>query len=99
VILTYIEVEDIRWILLTSNVFPFDGSYVGRFFVNCTGKPLEILTKLKKLAGYDPDEEIELYEVGFVSFVLFLSAVHLHYLFTFVIKLFVSTKFASDSGK
>ncbi|WJX64617.1 ubiquitinyl hydrolase 1 [Trifolium repens] len=36
--------------------------YVGRFFVNCTGKPLEILTKLKKLAGYDPDEEIELYE-------------------------------------
>jgi hypothetical protein len=65
VILTYIEVEDVRWILLTSNVFPFDGSYVGRFFVNCTGKPLEILTKLKKLAGYDPDEEIELYEVGF----------------------------------
>ncbi|KAK2431551.1 ubiquitinyl hydrolase 1 [Trifolium repens] len=36
--------------------------YVGRFFVNCTGKPIEILTKLKKLAGYDPDEEIELYE-------------------------------------
>jgi hypothetical protein len=59
--------------------------------VNCTGKPLEILTKLKKLAGYDPDEEIELYEVGLCH--LF------HYLFTFVIKLVVSTKFASDSGK
>jgi hypothetical protein len=49
---------------LTSNVFPFDGSYVGRLFVNCTGEPSEILTKLNKLAGYDSDEEIELYEVG-----------------------------------
>ncbi|KAK2377740.1 ubiquitin carboxyl-terminal hydrolase [Trifolium repens] len=36
--------------------------YVGRLFVNCTGEPLEILTKLNKLAGYDSDEEIELYE-------------------------------------
>jgi hypothetical protein len=32
--------------------------------VNCTGEPSEILTKLNKLAGYDSDEEIELYEVG-----------------------------------
>ncbi|WJX64618.1 ubiquitinyl hydrolase 1 [Trifolium repens] len=36
--------------------------YVGRLFVNCTGEPSEILTKLNKLAGYDSDEEIELYE-------------------------------------
>ncbi|MCH83892.1 ubiquitin carboxyl-terminal hydrolase family protein, partial [Trifolium medium] len=36
--------------------------YVGRLFVNCTDKPSEILTRLNKLAGYDPDEEIELYE-------------------------------------
>jgi len=49
---------------LTSNVFPFYGSYAGRLFVDCTDKPSEILTKLNKLAGYDPDEEIELYEVG-----------------------------------
>ncbi|AET00393.2 ubiquitin carboxyl-terminal hydrolase [Medicago truncatula] len=36
--------------------------YVGRLFVNCTGKPSEILTSLNNLAGFDPDEEIELYE-------------------------------------
>jgi hypothetical protein len=66
--------------------------------VNCTGKPLEILTKLKKLAGYDPDEEIELYEVG-LCHLLYCNEEQLHYLFTFVIKLVVSTKFASDSGK
>lgn len=29
-----------------------------------TGKPSEILTKLNEIAGYDPDEEIGLYEVG-----------------------------------
>ncbi|CAJ2634121.1 unnamed protein product [Trifolium pratense] len=36
--------------------------YVGRLVVNPTDKPSEILTWLNKLAGYDPDEEIELYE-------------------------------------
>jgi hypothetical protein len=56
---------------LISNVFPFDGSYVGRLFVNCTGKPSEILTRLNNLAGFDPDEEIELYEVG-ISCLIFL---------------------------
>jgi len=49
--------------LLTSDVFPSCGSYVGRLFVKNTGKPLEILTKLNKMAGYDPEEEIGLYEV------------------------------------
>ncbi|XP_024640077.1 ubiquitin carboxyl-terminal hydrolase 12 isoform X2 [Medicago truncatula] len=39
--------------------------YVGRLLVNCTDKPSQILTKLNKLAGYDPDEEIELYEEVF----------------------------------
>jgi len=55
-----------------SDVFPFDGSYVGRLFVNCNGKPSEILTKLNKLAGYGPDEEIELYEVG-LGFLIYSS--------------------------
>jgi hypothetical protein len=50
---------------LTSYVFPFGGSYVGRLIVNCKDKPSEILARLNKLAGYDPDEEIELFEVGF----------------------------------
>ncbi|KAL5101396.1 hypothetical protein RYX36_005723 [Vicia faba] len=36
--------------------------YVGRLFVNPSVKLSEILTRLNKLAGYDPDEEIELYE-------------------------------------
>ncbi|RYR45826.1 hypothetical protein Ahy_A07g031608 isoform D [Arachis hypogaea] len=36
--------------------------YVGRLFVKSTGKPSEILTKLNEMAGYDPDEDIGLYE-------------------------------------
>lgn len=38
-------------------------SYVGRLFVKGIGKPIEILGKLNEMAGYDPDQEIELYEV------------------------------------
>lgn len=29
------------------------------------GKPIEYLSKLNEMAGYAPDEEIELYEVRF----------------------------------
>ncbi|WJX69787.1 ubiquitinyl hydrolase 1 [Trifolium repens] len=36
--------------------------YVGRLFVNGTGKPSAILARLNKIARYDPDEEIGLYE-------------------------------------
>ncbi|XP_038987974.1 ubiquitin carboxyl-terminal hydrolase 12-like isoform X9 [Phoenix dactylifera] len=36
--------------------------YVGRLFVKALGKPSEILTKLNELAGYSPNQEIELYE-------------------------------------
>ncbi|KAJ9189312.1 hypothetical protein P3X46_000622 [Hevea brasiliensis] len=36
--------------------------YVGRLFVKTNDKPTEILTKLNEMAGYAPDEEIELYE-------------------------------------
>ncbi|XP_060212559.1 ubiquitin C-terminal hydrolase 12-like isoform X1 [Lycium barbarum] len=36
--------------------------YVGRLFVKGSGKPLEILAKLNELAGFSPDEEIELFE-------------------------------------
>ncbi|KAJ6720064.1 UBIQUITIN CARBOXYL-TERMINAL HYDROLASE [Salix viminalis] len=36
--------------------------YVGRLFVKGSGKPLEILTKLNEMAGFAPDQEIELYE-------------------------------------
>ncbi|XP_019434162.1 PREDICTED: ubiquitin carboxyl-terminal hydrolase 12-like isoform X1 [Lupinus angustifolius] len=36
--------------------------YVGRRFVKSTGKPSEIIKMLNEMAGYDPDEEIGLYE-------------------------------------
>ncbi|MQL74619.1 hypothetical protein Taro_006967, partial [Colocasia esculenta] len=36
--------------------------YVGRLFVKYMGKPMEILKKLNEMAGFDPNEEIELYE-------------------------------------
>jgi ubiquitin carboxyl-terminal hydrolase 7 len=42
----------------------FDDRYVGRLFVKGSGKPLEILTKLNEMAGFAPDQEIELYEVS-----------------------------------
>lgn len=37
--------------------------YVGRLFVKSLGKPIDILTRLNEMAGYAPDEDIELYEV------------------------------------
>ncbi|XP_058085192.1 ubiquitin C-terminal hydrolase 12-like isoform X4 [Magnolia sinica] len=36
--------------------------YLGRLFVKGGGKPVEILTKLNGMAGFSPNEEIELYE-------------------------------------
>ena len=38
--------------------------FVGRLFVKALGKPTEILTKLNEMAGFPPNEEIELYEVS-----------------------------------
>ncbi|KAG6763361.1 hypothetical protein POTOM_030775 [Populus tomentosa] len=42
--------------------------YVGRLFVKGSGKPLEILTKLNEMAGFAPDQEIELYEASDLHF-------------------------------
>ncbi|KAL5712099.1 ubiquitinyl hydrolase 1 [Ranunculus cassubicifolius] len=36
--------------------------YVGRLFVKRCGKPTDILLKLNEMAGFSPDEEIDLYE-------------------------------------
>ncbi|GJN34912.1 hypothetical protein PR202_gb23621 [Eleusine coracana subsp. coracana] len=36
--------------------------FVGRLFVKALGKPSEILTKLNEMAGFSPNDEIELYE-------------------------------------
>lgn len=37
--------------------------YMGRLFVKSSGKPTDILKKLNEMAGFAPDEEIELFEV------------------------------------
>lgn len=44
--------------------FFYDGRFVGRLFVKGSGKPTEILSKLNELAGFSPNEDIELFEVG-----------------------------------
>ncbi|KAI4347703.1 hypothetical protein L6164_008489 [Bauhinia variegata] len=36
--------------------------YVGRLFVKDSGKPVDILAKLNEMAGFAPDEDIELFE-------------------------------------
>ncbi|KAI7992799.1 Ubiquitin carboxyl-terminal hydrolase 12 [Camellia lanceoleosa] len=36
--------------------------YVGRLFVKSSGKPIDILTKINEMAGFAPDEEIDIYE-------------------------------------
>lgn len=51
---------------MVSNAFLNNGSCVGRMFVNVTGRPMDILTKLNELVGFAPDEEIELFEVNIV---------------------------------
>ena len=38
-------------------------SYFGRLFVKVTGKPSEILSKVKAMAGYAPEEDVDFYEV------------------------------------
>lgn len=63
------------------NVFLFYGSYVGRLFVNSTSKPSEYLTRLNEMAGYDPDEEIGLYEVGLCCLIYYTTVVQLHKIF------------------
>ncbi|KAI3948595.1 hypothetical protein MKW92_033991 [Papaver armeniacum] len=52
-------------ILLFCNLYDAEKEelrYVGRLFVKVSGKPSEILKKLNEMAGFSPNEEIELYE-------------------------------------
>ncbi|KAL4386907.1 hypothetical protein GQ457_09G027360 [Hibiscus cannabinus] len=58
--------------------------YIGRMLVKVDGKPMEILERINKMAGFDPDEEIQLYEVGLVLMHLVFNRMclpHLSYLF------------------
>ncbi|XP_020547020.1 ubiquitin carboxyl-terminal hydrolase 12-like [Sesamum indicum] len=45
---------------LTSNLFTFHTTYAEKNFIKSYGKPTDLLEKLNELAGYAPDEEIEL---------------------------------------
>jgi ubiquitin carboxyl-terminal hydrolase 7 len=40
------------------------GRYAGRLLVKDTGKPIDILERLNEMAGFAPDEEVELFEVS-----------------------------------
>ena len=49
--------------VLAFNLVSFRTRYAVRLFVKSYDKPSDILEKLNQLAGYAPDEEIELFEV------------------------------------
>nr|GMD41919.1 ubiquitin carboxyl-terminal hydrolase 12-like isoform X2 [Ipomoea batatas] len=51
--------------------------YVGRLFVKSTGKPIEILMKLNEMAGFAPDQEIELFEVCVIAICLLVMIITL----------------------
>ncbi|KAJ0489291.1 putative ubiquitinyl hydrolase 1 [Helianthus annuus] len=55
--------------------------YVGRLFVKGTGKPIDILSKLKQLAGIEQGEQIELVEE--ICFTPNLECVHIDEMLTF----------------
>ncbi|AQK39707.1 Ubiquitin carboxyl-terminal hydrolase 13 [Zea mays] len=54
--------EDILLFFKLYNAEKEELHFVGRLFVKALGKPSEILTKLNAMAGFSPNEEIELYE-------------------------------------
>ncbi|KAL4386937.1 hypothetical protein GQ457_09G027680 [Hibiscus cannabinus] len=55
--------------------------YIGRMFVMVDGKPMEILARINKMAGFDPDEEIELFEE--IRFEPFVMCEHINKTLTF----------------
>ncbi|GMI70096.1 ubiquitin-specific protease 12 [Hibiscus trionum] len=54
--------EDILLFFKLYDPYKEELRYIGRMFVKGAGKPMEILARINKMAGFDPDEEIELYE-------------------------------------
>ncbi|KAA3481509.1 ubiquitin carboxyl-terminal hydrolase 13-like isoform X3 [Gossypium australe] len=54
--------EDILLFFKLYDPFKEELRYIGRMFVKGAGKPMEILARINKMAGFGPDEEIELYE-------------------------------------
>jgi ubiquitin carboxyl-terminal hydrolase 7 len=54
--------EDILLFFKLYNPEKEELGFIGRLFVKALGKPSEILAKLNEMAGFSPNEEIELYE-------------------------------------
>ncbi|XP_022765603.1 ubiquitin carboxyl-terminal hydrolase 13-like isoform X1 [Durio zibethinus] len=54
--------EDILLFFKLYDPFKEELRYLGRMFVKGASKPMEILTRINKMAGFGPDEEIQLYE-------------------------------------
>ncbi|CAA2970001.1 ubiquitin carboxyl-terminal hydrolase 12-like [Olea europaea subsp. europaea] len=54
--------EDILLFFKTYDPIKEELRYVGRLFVKVNGKPTDILIKLNEMAGFAPNEEIELFE-------------------------------------
>jgi hypothetical protein len=65
--------------------------YVGRLFVKASGRPLDILPKLRMLAGFSQDDDIELYEVSLFLKIAYTADVYVVCTsFWFIILLFIS---------
>ncbi|XP_047329701.1 ubiquitin C-terminal hydrolase 12-like isoform X2 [Impatiens glandulifera] len=54
--------DDILLFFKIYDPFKEELRYAGHLFVTASGKPVDILAKLNELAGFTPDEEIELFE-------------------------------------
>lgn len=54
-----VQPQTMLYLFLSSS----NARYAGKLFVKGNGKPTDILYKLNEMAGYAPDDEIELYEV------------------------------------
>jgi len=65
--------------------------YVGRLFVKASGRPQDILPKLRMLAGFSQDDDIELYEVSLFLKIAYTADVYVVCTsFWFIILLFIS---------
>ncbi|XVF38198.1 hypothetical protein REPUB_Repub20aG0079500 [Reevesia pubescens] len=60
--------EDIFLFFKLYDPFKEELCYIRRMFMKGVGKPMEILISINKMIGFGPNEEIELYEVGYQAF-------------------------------
>lgn len=51
------------YLSLLCEIFSCATRYVGRLMVKSSSKPMDITGKLNEMAGFAPDEDLELFEV------------------------------------